>query len=131
MADLTMEAMSHGDVPATRLFPALTDAQLAREADRSPGLSAIIAPEHAALVGPAPHPSVNERVRSEARGTVADSLCRRGGASLNVNDDDLAVGGDQYRHDYDPTSDCRALGARSRAERWSFADDIGRLLFLT
>ena len=50
---------------------------------------------------------------------------------LHVDDDDLAVGGDQYRHDYDPTSDCRALGARSRAERWSVADDIGRLFVLT
>jgi hypothetical protein len=46
---------------------------------------------------------VSERVRSEARRTIADSVCRRGGATLNVNDDDLTVGGDQYRHDYDPT----------------------------
>jgi hypothetical protein len=26
--------------------------------------------------------------------------------------------------DYDLTNDCRALGVRSRAERWSFADDL-------
>ena len=75
--------------------------QPAREADRPPGPSAVIAPEHTAPMGPTPHPSVNERVRSEASRTVADSLYRRGGASLNVNDDDLAVGGDQYRHDCD------------------------------
>jgi hypothetical protein len=45
---------------------------------------------------------VIERVRSEARRTIAESLCRNGGTPLNVNDDDLAVRGDQYRHDYDP-----------------------------
>jgi hypothetical protein len=44
---------------------------------------------------------VNERVRSEASRTIAESLCRHGGTPLNVDDDDLAVGGDQYRHDYD------------------------------
>jgi hypothetical protein len=43
---------------------------------------------------------MNKRVRSKASRTVADSVCRHGGAALNVNHDDLAVGGDQYRHDY-------------------------------
>ena len=61
-------------------------------------LSAIIGPEHAAPVGATPRAPVNQRIRSQARGAVADSVRRRGGASLNVNDDDLAVGGDQYRH---------------------------------
>src|SRR4029453_11053743 len=84
--------------------------------DRPPGPSAVIAPEHAIPVGPTPRPSVNERVRSEASRTVADSLCRHGGTALNVNNDDLAVGGDQYRHDDDLLNDCRALGARKRAE---------------
>src|SRR5205823_2082554 len=40
------------------------------------------------------------------------------------------VGGDQYRHDDDAIEDCRALRARERAERASFADDIPRLLVL-
>jgi hypothetical protein len=65
---------------------------------------------------------VNERVRSKASRTVADSACRHGGAALNVNDDDLAVGGDQYRNDDDLLNDCRALGARNELNR-SFADD--------
>ena len=75
--------------------------QPARKADRPPGPSAIIGPEHTVPVSPTPCPSVSERVRSEASRTVADSACDTE-AALNVNDDDLAVGGDQYRHDYDP-----------------------------
>jgi hypothetical protein len=47
-------------------------------------------------------------VRSEASRTVADSVCRHRGAALNVNGDDLAVSGDQYRHDDDLADDCRA-----------------------
>jgi hypothetical protein len=52
-------------------------------------------------VGPTPRASLNEGVRSEASRTAADSLYRRSGASFNVNDDDLAIGGDQHRHGYD------------------------------
>jgi hypothetical protein len=44
---------------------------------------------------------VNDRVSGKARGTVGDPVRRHGGAALDVNHDDLAVGGDQYRHDYD------------------------------
>ncbi len=33
--------------------------------------------------------------------------------------------------DDDLTNDCRALRAQRRAQRWSFADDIARLLVLT
>jgi hypothetical protein len=41
---------------------------------------------------------VNQRIRCQTRGAVTDPVRRRGGASLNINDDDLAVGRDQYRH---------------------------------
>jgi hypothetical protein len=41
---------------------------------------------------------VNQRIRCQARGAVVDPVRRHGGASLNVNDDDFAVGGDQYQH---------------------------------
>jgi hypothetical protein len=68
--------------------------QPARETDRLPGLSAIVAPEHAAPVRATPRTAVNERVRNKARGTVGYTACRRRIASLNVNDDDLAIGGD-------------------------------------
>jgi hypothetical protein len=105
--------------------------QPARKAKRQPGLSAIVGSEHAAPVSPTPGTSVSEHVRSEASRTVADALCRHEGTALNVNDDDLTVGGDQYRHRLRLTNDCRALGARSRVERRSLADDIGRLLVLT
>ena len=37
-------------------------------------------------------------VRCKTRGAVADPLRRLGGASLNVNDEYLALSGDQYRH---------------------------------
>jgi hypothetical protein len=41
---------------------------------------------------------VNKRIRCQARGAVTDPVRWRGGASLNVNDDDLVVGRDQYWH---------------------------------
>ena len=55
-------------------------------------------------------------------------MCRRGRAALNVDDEDLAVGGDQHRHDDDSLEHCRALRAGKRAEPASFADDIPRFL---
>jgi hypothetical protein len=41
---------------------------------------------------------LNERVRNKARGTVAYAVCGCGITSLNVDDDDLALGGDEYWH---------------------------------
>jgi hypothetical protein len=41
-----------------------------------------------------PRTPLNERVRNKARGAVAYAVCRCGIASLNVNDDYLAIGGD-------------------------------------
>jgi hypothetical protein len=47
---------------------------------------------------------MNEPVCREAGRTVDDSVCRRGGAAIDVDDDDLAVGGDQHRHDVNLTA---------------------------
>jgi hypothetical protein len=41
---------------------------------------------------------VNQRVRSEARGTVAYPARGDGSASLKIKDEHLAIGGDQHRH---------------------------------
>jgi hypothetical protein len=43
---------------------------------------------------------VNQRIRGQACGAVTDPVRWRGGASLNVNDDDLTVGRNQYQHDH-------------------------------
>jgi hypothetical protein len=65
---------------------------------------------------------VSERVGGEASRTVADSVCRHRRAALNVNDDDLAVGGDQYWHDYDPMKIVALFG--SDAMIWPETIDV-------
>jgi hypothetical protein len=41
---------------------------------------------------------VNQRVRGQARWVLTDTVRRRVGASLDINDDDFAVCGNEYRH---------------------------------
>jgi hypothetical protein len=43
---------------------------------------------------------MNQRIRGQACGVVTDPVRWRGGASLNINDDDLTVGCNQYQHDH-------------------------------
>jgi hypothetical protein len=59
---------------------------------------------------------VNLRIRGQACGAVTDPVRWRGGASLNVNDDDLTFGRNQYRHGYVTLNDCRA---RSGETSWA------------
>jgi hypothetical protein len=49
-------------------------------------------------MGPAPCTPAKHRVGGQARGTVVDAMCRRGSPTLQIDDDDLAIGGDQDRH---------------------------------
>jgi hypothetical protein len=44
---------------------------------------------------------VNQRIRGQACGAVAEPVRWRNGASFNVNDDDLTLGRNQYQHDHD------------------------------
>ena len=60
---------------------------------------------------------MNQRGRRDARRTVADPVCRRGGAPLNIEDDDLAVGGDEIGIDHFPL---RAIVAPESAEPLSW-----------
>jgi hypothetical protein len=77
--------------------------QSSRKADRLPGRAAVIGPEQAVPMGATPRASANQRIGGQACGAAVDSVRSRARPPLNVRDNDLTVGRNQYHHDRAPS----------------------------